>query len=111
MTDANAHDPAAKPVRGYSVIDDYELRNTPPPPADPAHDTLAGLYGYPTPDPARYDCRTLQERERDEMAVLRLEHESLREAHAYLVRRVEALERTIAAHADVLQVYRLERGV
>jgi len=65
-----------------------------PPPADPAHDTLANLYGLgtPQPDPDR-DLRTLAEKERDDVASLRREIVRLVDVVQAHELRIDELER------------------
>ena len=64
-----------------------------------------------------YDLRTVQQREADDIAALRLEYESLRDALAYTNKRLDAIEKAagidlgrqshqLAAHTDELLAMR-----
>ena len=63
---------------------------------------MSGSHYAPEPErDARYDCRTLTEQERDDVAALRARLEA-QDA------RIAALEANLAHHADVLQVHELK---
>ena len=64
-----------------------------------------GAYFSAAPEPTRYDLRTVDKIERADVTALRLELDREREAREYLERRVAALERTAARHADLWQVH------
>ena len=79
---------------------------------------MSGSHTQPEPGrDDRYDCRTAEQRHED-AAQLALRIDNLVDAFAYetrarqaLEQRVKTLEASSCVHAELLQVYRLERGL
>lgn len=63
------------------------------------------------PEATDYDLRTVGEREADALAQMELRLDNALDALAYAVKRIDALERTVAAHADALTVINLREGL
>lgn len=63
------------------------------------------------PETTRYDLRTAPEHEADALAQMELRLDNALDALAYAVKRIDALERTVAAHADRLTVLALKEGL
>lgn len=105
---SGSHYQPAPPSDGRYSLEDtiYEmppvLRGT----AHPEH-VLSGA----APEATDYDLRTVGEREADALAQMELRLDNALDALAYAVKRIDALERTVAAHADALTVINLREGL
>ena len=72
---------------------------------------MSGSHYAPEPERTEYDLRTATQHEADALAQLALRIDNLVDALVYTVRRIDVLERTVAAHADRLTVLALKEGL